>query len=112
MLKAEIVGNIGQDARSKTINNKEYTEFSVAHSQGKGSDTIWVNVLMFGDGGTLRQYLRKGAKVFVRGDLSLSVYAPRDGQAKAEATIWGREIEVVKFAEGGTLEPQDNDMPF
>lgn len=74
MLQIEVIGNIGADAEIKEFNGKKYVSFNVAHSERRKDangttveSTTWVSVLSFGDGGGLTQYLKRGAKVFVRG---------------------------------------------
>lgn len=67
---------------SKNINGNQCVSFNVAHSERRNNQetTTWVSVLMHGDGGNLTQYLKKGAKVFVRGNLSAKPYQDKNGQ--------------------------------
>lgn len=75
MFKAQVIGNLGSDAQAKVINGIEYTSFDVAHSyrvQDKEA-TIWISCLLRGRGRVL-DYLKKGTKVYVSGDLSCNIY--------------------------------------
>lgn len=75
MFKAQIIGNLGNDAQSKVINGVEYVSFDVAHSYkvGEKEATIWISCLLRGRGRVM-DYLKKGTKVYVSGDLSGNIY--------------------------------------
>lgn len=82
MLKAIIIGHVGQDATIKTFGNNNYIAFSVAHSEKykdkNGVDhesTQWVSCLKrIGDNSQLVAYIKKGTKVYVEGALSAKVF--------------------------------------
>lgn len=80
MLKLQVIGNLGADARVINTNGNEFVSFRVAHTETftangqKQSRTIWVDVTLNGNGGNLLQFLRKGAKVFVDGYPSYRIY--------------------------------------
>ena len=80
MLKAEIIGNLGQDAIIRNYNGKKFISFSIAHSETytnqdgtRVEKTVWISCLKFGESKIL-QYLTRGTRVFVRGDLSTNLY--------------------------------------
>lgn len=79
MLVVEIIGNLGGDATIKDFNGQKFIAFSVAHtesftSQGQKQErTTWVSCLKHGESAVLN-YLKKGTRVFVRGELSAKVY--------------------------------------
>lgn len=100
MLTAEIIGNLGFDAVVKQINGKDYVSFDVAHEQRNGdrSETVWVSVLWYGNGGNLLQYLKKGAKVFVRGRLQAGIYtSQKTMQSKVSLSVLVTEIHMCQF---------------
>jgi single-strand DNA-binding protein len=73
MLNAVIAGNIGKDAETRSAGQTTVTGFNVAVEQrGKdGKKTQWVGCSMWGKRGeTLAQYLTKGSKVCVSGELT------------------------------------------
>lgn len=101
MLKAEIIGNIGADAEVKEFSGKKYVSFRVAHTeyqkdqQGNRIDqTIWVSVLLYGDGGGLLAHLKKGAKVFVRGNQKVKIYTDRNGNPQAAINVSASEVQL------------------
>ena len=120
MLKAEIIGTIGADAEIKDFSGKKYVSLSVAcndyakDQQGNRTEmTTWVSVLWYGDGGGLLPYLKKGAKVFIRGNL----------KAQASININAFEVQLCGFKSDGNsnttaqattskASSQNNDLPF
>lgn len=104
MLKAEIIGTIGADAEIKDFSDKKYVYLSVAcndyakDQQGNRTDTTtWVSVLWYGEGGGLLPYLKKGAKVFIRGNLKAKAYTDKQGAAKASININAFEVQLCGF---------------
>lgn len=101
MLKIQVIGNLGADAELHQSNGSEFISFRVAHTEsithnGVQTDSVtWVDVTMNGNGGQLLQYLKKGAKVFVDGNLALRVYSSKkDRCMKAGATCFARTVEL------------------
>ena len=76
MIKVEIIGNLGADAQLLEKNGNKFVAFRVANtdkwvdkSTGQVIEsTQWVSCTLNGDGGALLPYLKKGTKVFVRGN--------------------------------------------
>ena len=103
MLKAEIIGNLGADAQIKTDGGRQYVQFSVADTfKFKRQDgtvvenTNWVSCFMRQADAGVVPYLKKGAKVFVRGNLELRLFSSeKDRCMKAGATINVQTIELV-----------------
>lgn len=98
MLIAEVIGNIGNDAEIKEFGGKKYVSFSVAHTENVRTginqyqeQTVWVQVLWYGEGGNLLQYLKKGAKVFVRGRQRVSIY-DKQGTPQISINIGANEV--------------------
>lgn len=105
MLQGEVIGNIGKDAEIREFGERKYVSFTVAHSERKRNQdgqfeehTVWVSVLWYGDGGKLFQYLKKGCKVFVRGDLSVRKYLDRNQVLQFTINVNANEVTVVNFA--------------
>lgn len=101
MFISEVIGNIGSDAVVRDISGKKFVSFNVAHTV-KGRDqygnstesTVWISCLWYGDGGGLLQYLKRGAKVFVRGRTSIKLFTRRDGSVDAGVNIDATEIQL------------------
>ena len=74
MKSITIAGNIGRNAETRnTQSGDSVTGFSVAVEERQGQDkrTIWFDVSIWGKrGSSLAQYLTKGTRVAVAGDLS------------------------------------------
>ena len=101
MLQIEIIGHLGNDAVVKDFNGKKYISFNVAHSdkykdaQGNQVEkTTWVSCLKSGESKVL-EYLKKGAPVFVRGDLSTKLYndATRGTQVSVNCLV--HELQLL-----------------
>lgn len=101
MLKLQVIGNLGADARLVNSNGNEFVSMRVAHSENytvngqQATRTIWVDCTLNGNGGNLLQYLKKGAKVFVEGYPSFRVYDSAQNHCKMVGVqISVRSIEL------------------
>lgn len=73
MVQIQVIGALGRDADTKTLSDgREYSSFSVA-SQNADGTTSWFSVLA-PKSARQHDFLTKGAKVFVQGDLKTSIY--------------------------------------
>ena len=113
MLKAEIIGTIGADAEVKEFSGKKYVSLSVAcseyskdHQGNRTETTTWVSVLWYGDGGGLLPYLKKGAKIFIRGNLKAKAYTDKQGAAQASININAFEVQLCGFKSDGNTTAQ------
>ena len=97
MLQLSLIGTLGHDATEKTINGKNYLAYSVAVTENK--NTTWVDVMTRCENSNLKAYLKKGAKVYLQGNLSISTYTNKAGAAVASITLWTRDLEIVKFVD-------------
>lgn len=97
MLQLSLIGTLGHDATEKTINGKNYLAYSVAVTENK--NTTWVDVMTRSENSNLKTYLKKGAKVYLQGNISVSSYTNKAGAAVASITLWSREMEIVKFVD-------------
>lgn len=102
MLKLEVIGNLGANAEIKNDNGRTFVQFRVAHTDKftdisgvKHENTTWIQCFITGDAKGLLQYLTKGTKVFVRGDMQLRVYSSeKERKMVAGVSIAVREIEL------------------
>jgi len=89
-----IAGNIGRDAVTrKTQNGDSVTGWTVAveDRQGRDKRTIWFDCSLWGSRGeALAQYLTKGSKVAVAGELST-----REHEGKTYLTIRADQITLM-----------------
>lgn len=120
---------LGRDAELKyTPSNMAILSFTGANNVGYGEkkQTIWIRCSIFGKRaeGSLKDYLVKGAKVFVTGELSVREYTGKDGINKTSIELNLREIELVGghnvkdsqtiagSAAHSTQDDFDDDIPF
>ena len=104
MLNATIAGNIGKDAETRTAGQGTVTGFNVAVEQrGKdGKKTTWIGCSMWGKRGeTLAQYLTKGSKVCVAGELTTREH---DGKTYLDLNV----SDVTLMGGGQDRQQQDN----
>ena len=104
MKLAIITGNIGKDAVTRqTQGGESVTGFSVAVEERRGQEkrSVWFDVAIWGKRGeALAQYLTKGSKVSVAGDLGT-----REHDGKTYLTIRAHEVTLC----GGGR--RDDDAP-
>lgn len=84
MLKIEFIGYLGGDAKVATTQTSNILTFDVGVSRRDGAGnkvTTWIKCSKHIDssGGNVAQYLVKGTRVFVRGDLSVTAYENKNG---------------------------------
>lgn len=103
MIKVEIIGNLGADAQLQVYNGNKYVSFRIANTDSwtdKATGEIkkstqWVSCTLNGDGGALAQYLKKGTKVFVRGNAQFVVFSSaKSHQMEVGVNLFVREIEL------------------
>lgn len=101
-----IAGNIGRDAETRTTQGGDsVTGWSVAVEERAGQDkrTIWFDCSLWGKrGSALAQYLTKGTRVAVAGDLST-----REHNGKTYLTIRVSEVTLL----GGGEKREHTNMP-
>ncbi|PNE28135.1 hypothetical protein BHU09_08690 [Tannerella sp. oral taxon 808] len=118
MLQIEVIGNLGRDAEVKEFSGKKYVCFSVAHtenvrprtpSEPPTQRTVWLSVYWYGEGGNTFPYLKRGAKVFVRGSMRNNLYTDRTGQTRVDINVNAREVYLCGSA--ATVQPQQQPQP-
>lgn len=80
MLVLSVIGNVAADAELSNINGTEYLKFTVGVSKrvrnndgSMGEETWWVNVISRHT--KIAQYIKRGGKVYVEGDMNISIYS-------------------------------------
>lgn len=99
MLKVEVIGNIGRDAEAFEHAGREWVQFAVAHKTNRKDVngewqqvTEWLQISWRGNGGKIMQYLKKGAKVFVRGELKPQRYTNANGELQISLKVIASEV--------------------
>ena len=105
MKNITLAGNIGQNAETRrTQSGDAVTGFSVAveERQGQEKRTIWFRCSIWGKRGeSLAQYITKGTRVAVAGDLSTREY---DGKTYLEVRV----AEITLLGGGEQRQQSDN----
>ena len=109
-------GRLGRDAEIRHLSTgSQVLEFSLAVDVGFGDKktTIWPKCSMFGDrGGKLAQYLTKGTKVAVSGEVNLREWQDRDGGKRSTLEVRVDKVEMIgskRDDAGPRQEPQKRD---
>ncbi len=122
-----ISGNLGKDCEVRTTaNSKTVCEFSVAVKSGRGDyeKANWVKCVILDKRAEskLVQYLTKGMKVFISGELSLDSWE-KDGVTRSMLKLVVSDLELGGKAQEAQQAPQqapptnsrndfDSDIPF
>mgnify|MGYP003590946880 FL=1 len=120
MIKVEIIGNLGADAQMQVYNGNKYVSFRIANTDAwtdKATGEIkkstqWVSCTLNGDGGALTPYLKKGTKVFVRGNAQFVVFSSaKSHQMEVGVNLFVREIELCGGQKDNTQTAQQPQQP-
>jgi len=98
MQKLMIIGNVCADPEQRTTpNGKTVTNFTVAVSRkGDKDKTDFFRCAAWGKTGEVcGQYLGKGKKVCVIGEVSARAYTDKQGEAKASLEVLVAEVEFL-----------------
>lgn len=104
MLKASIIGNLGNDPEMRySAGGAPFLRFNVASNfrarspEGEWQDkTEWVRVTVFGQRAeTLGQYLKKGSRVYVDGRLEARPWTDQQGQVRAGLELVASDVEFM-----------------
>jgi single-strand DNA-binding protein len=106
MFKTILTGNIGNDAEVTSFDNgSKVVTFSVAHSKKwtdkagvKQEKTTWIRCNMWKQE-NLAQYLKKGVRVMVEGEIEARAYTNKEGQTVTSLELNVFAIEMQSFAE-------------
>lgn len=114
MIKLQIIGNLGKDCVTNTVNGKNVINFSVAHTekfrdaQGNQKDkTIWVECAYWTDRTGVAPYLKKGQQVYAEGTPELKTYPKNDGTTGVSLNLRVFSVQLLgnknsDYAGGGS----------
>lgn len=120
MIKVEIIGNLGADAQLQEKSGNRFVAFRVANtdkwvdkSTGQVIEsTQWISCTLNGDGGALLPYLKRGTKVFVRGNAQFVIFSSaKTRQMEVGVNLFVREIELCGGAKENQQQPQQPEQP-
>lgn len=102
MIKLQVIGNLGKDCVTNSVNGKSVINFSVAHtekfknSQGVQQDkTIWVECAYWTDRTALAPYLKKGTQVYVEGSPEVRTYPKNDGGTGVSLSLRVATVQLL-----------------
>ena len=101
MNKVIVNGNIVRDMEVKDTGKCLVGNFTIANNVGFGKDqkTNFVNCVLFGDiVESLVEYLVKGCKVLVDGELAIEQYEV-DDEKRYSTKVYVKSLEIEKFKE-------------
>lgn len=111
MIKLQVIGNLGKDCVTNTVNGKTVMNFTVAHTErfkdasGQQKDkTTWVDCAYWSDKTGVAPYLKKGTQVYVEGAPDVRAYTRNDGTGGASLTLRVFSIQLLgsgSRSEGG-----------
>ena len=106
MIKLQVIGNLGKDCVTNTVNGKNVINFNVAHTeryrdaQGNQKDkTVWVDCAYWTERTGIAPYLRKGTQVLVEGTPEVRTYSKNDGTTGASLSL--RVLSVMLLGSKG-----------
>ena len=95
MNSISIAGVLGKDPELKQVGQDQVLSFTVADSQGKEKPTLWWNCQMWGKRATtLQQYMAKGQKVTVSGNVQMREYTDKDGNKKTAMDVRVNDVAL------------------
>jgi single-strand DNA-binding protein len=104
MLKATLIGNLGNDPDMRySASGSPLLRFNVASNfrtrtpEGEYQDkTEWVRVTVTGNRAeSLSQYLKKGSRVYVEGRLEARPWTDQQGQIRAGLEVLANEVQFM-----------------
>jgi single-strand DNA-binding protein len=104
MLKATLIGNLGNDPDMRySANGSPLLRFNVASNyrtrtpEGEYQDkTEWVRVTVTGNRAeSLSQYLKKGSRVYVEGRLEARPWTDQQGQIRSGLEVLANEVQFM-----------------
>ncbi len=137
MIKLQVIGNLGKDCITNTVNGKSVINFNVAHterfrdSSGQQKEkTTWVECAYWTDRTGIAPYLKRGTQVYAEGTPEIRTFTRNDGSFGASLTLRVFSVQLLGSGgpgrsageeSGGSAEPQmspsnpspeADDLPF
>lgn len=102
--KTILIGTLGKaPVISVTQNGKDYANFSLATSKKwkdqngeKKEVTSWHNISCWGSLAKVCQYLDKGSKIYLEGELEYGTYKNKEGVEVPSVKIVANVIDIIK----------------
>ncbi len=109
MIKLQVIGHLGRDCVTNTVNGKSVMNFTVAHTEKyrdaqnqQREKTTWVDCSYWSDRTAIAPYLKKGTQVFIEGIPDVRTYTKTDGTFAAALSLRIMNIQLLgSRSEGG-----------
>ena len=115
MIKLQVIGNLGKDCITNTVNGKTVMNFTVAHTekfkdaQGNQKDrTTWVECAYWSDRTGVAPYLKKGTQIYAEGTPEVRTYTKNDGTTGTSLTLRVVSVQLLGGGNKGMDGMQDN----
>lgn len=102
MIKLQVIGNLGKDCITNSVNGKSVINFNVAHTEkfkdatGQQKDkTVWVECAYWTDRTAVAPYLKKGTQVYVEGTPEVRSYTKNDGTFGTSLTLRVSNVQLL-----------------
>ena len=102
MIKLQVIGNLGKDCITNTVNGKTVMNFTVAHTekfkdaQGNQKDkTTWVECAYWSDRTGVAPYLKKGTQVYAEGTPEVRTFTKNDGTTGTSLTVRVMSVQLL-----------------
>jgi single-strand DNA-binding protein len=119
--KATLIGNVGQDPEIRsTQDGRELATFSLATTESwkdknsgeKKEKTEWHRIVVFSQGlvGIIKNYVKKGSKLYVEGQLQTRKWTDKEGNEKYTTEIvlqnFNSSILMISSASSNSITPE------
>ena len=95
MQQAKIIGFVYEDSEMILIGEDQHVRFSVAVVTGSGDNKIYTWYKCISRNKALLDRVKKGAKLFVEGNLSPRIYQAKSNATKLDLTIFPHTVQVL-----------------
>jgi single-strand DNA-binding protein len=119
MIKLLVIGNLGKDCITNSVNGKSVINFNVAHTekfkdaQGNQKEkTTWVECAFWTERTAIAPYLRKGTQVYVEGTPDIRSYNKNDGTPGVSLTLRVLNVQLLGSRSEGGNGPVSNDNGY
>lgn len=111
MNKVILTGNLGFDATVGNHNGKSVINFNLAVSKKVNNETqtTWFRCSYWTDKTAVAPYLKKGGKVLVEGEVSLSTYGDV-GNMKSSLDVRVNNVELLGGGQQQATQPVNNNQ--
>lgn len=121
--KVILIGNLGRDPEIRSTNDgRQIASFSIATSESwkdkvtgeKKEKTEWHRIVVFNEGlvNVIKNYVKKGSKLYIEGQLQTRKWTDNDGQEKytTEVVLQGYGSSLMLMdSRGQDMSPGRND---